>query len=64
MTLGLLITDDAGAPIRGTNDVDVIAETLTYPDYMAFLERLLQSGFVEDMGEKPLACRWRNEDPK
>jgi hypothetical protein len=60
VTLGLLITDSAGASIRGTNDVDVIAEILTYPDYIAFSERLLKLGFVEDMGEKPLACRWRN----
>ena len=61
VTLGLLITDSAGASIRGTNDVDVIAEILTYPDYIAFSDRLLKLGFVEDMGEKPLACRWRNE---
>jgi hypothetical protein len=61
VTLGLLITDSAGAAIRGTNDVDVIAEILTYPDYIVFSERLLKAGFVEDMGEKPLACRWRNE---
>jgi hypothetical protein len=61
VTLGLLITDSAGAPIRGTNDVDVIAEILTYPDYIAFSERLLRSGFTEDTGERPLACRWRNE---
>ena len=31
--LGLLITDQAAAPIRGTNDVDVIAEIVTYADY-------------------------------
>jgi len=61
VTLGLLIADNAGGPVRGTNDVDVIAEILTYPDYIAFSERLLRSGFVEDMGEKPLACRWRSE---
>ena len=30
ITLGLLITDKAAAPIRGTNDVDVIAEIVTY----------------------------------
>ncbi len=40
--------------------MDVIAEILTYPDYIAFSERLLKSGFAEDMGEKPLLCRWRN----
>ena len=32
VTLGLLITDKAAAPIRGTNDVDVIAEIVTYAD--------------------------------
>jgi hypothetical protein len=40
ITLGLLITDKAAAPIRGTNDVDVIAEIVTYADYIAFSERL------------------------
>src|ERR1700751_1485381 len=29
VTLGLLITDEAAAPIRGTTDVDVIAEIVT-----------------------------------
>ena len=33
VTLGLLITDEAAAPIRGTTDVDVIAEIVTYADY-------------------------------
>ncbi len=37
VTLGLLITDQAAAPIRGTNDVDVIAEIITYADYMRSL---------------------------
>jgi hypothetical protein len=39
VTLGLLITDKAAAPIRSTDDVDVIAEILTYVDYIAFSER-------------------------
>ncbi|MGC2402469.1 MAG: hypothetical protein WA510_21925 [Acidobacteriaceae bacterium] len=56
--LGLLITDKAAAPIRSTNDVDVIAEILTYVDYIAFSERLRQAGFTEDMSEEPLTCRW------
>lgn len=58
-TLGLLITDSAGAGIRRTNDVDVVAEIMTYADYILFSERLLRAGFVEDSGEKPLTCRWR-----
>ena len=60
VTLGLLITDEAAAPIRATTDVDVIAEILTYADYIAFAERLRQAGFTEDTGEKALTCRWRN----
>jgi hypothetical protein len=60
ITLGLLITDKAAAPIRGTNDVDVIAEIVTYADYIAFSERLREARFTEDAGEKPLTCRWHN----
>ncbi len=60
VTLGLLITDKAAAPIRGTNDVDVIAEIVTYADYIAFSERLRVADFKEDEGEKPLTCRWHN----
>jgi hypothetical protein len=57
ITLGLLITDEAAAPIRGTTDVDVIAEILTYTDYIAFSERLRQAHFTED---QELTCRWHN----
>jgi hypothetical protein len=59
VTLGLLITDEAAAPIRGTTDVDVIAEIVTYADYIAFSERLREAGFTEDTG---LNCRWHNGD--
>jgi hypothetical protein len=59
--LGLLITDQAAAPIRGTTDVDVIAEIATITDYLIFSERLRRAGFVEDVGEKPIMCRWHNE---
>jgi hypothetical protein len=60
VTLGLLITDKAAAPIRGTTDVDVIAEIVTYADYIAFSERLREAHFTEDSGENPLTCRWHN----
>ncbi|MBB5056433.1 hypothetical protein HDF16_001118 [Granulicella aggregans] len=60
ITLGQLITDKAAAPIRGTTDVDVIAEIVTYADYIAFSERLREAHFTEDAGEKPLTCRWHN----
>jgi hypothetical protein len=57
VTLGLLITDEAAAPIRGTTDVDVIAEIVTYADYIAFSERLREAHFIEDTD---LTCRWHN----
>ena len=57
VTLGLLITDEAAAPIRGTTDVDVIAEIVTYADYIAFSERLRLAHFTEDTD---LTCRWHN----
>ena len=58
VTLGLHITDKAAAPIRSTDDVDVIAEILTYVDYIAFSERLRKAQFTEDTSEEPLTCRW------
>jgi hypothetical protein len=58
VTLGLLITDKAAAPIRSTDDVDVIADIITYSDYIAFSERLREQHFTEDMSEEPLTCRW------
>src|ERR1700689_3407165 len=58
VTLGLLISDKAAAPIRSTDDVDVIAEILTYVDYIAFSERLRKAQFTEDPSEEPLTCRW------
>lgn len=57
VTLGLLISDEAASPIRGTTDVDVIADIVTYADYIAFSERLRQAHFTEDIG---LTCRWHN----
>ena len=57
VTLGLLITDEAAAPIRGTTDVDVIAEIVTYADYIAFSDRLRATHFTEDTD---LTCRWHN----
>lgn len=57
VTLGLLITDEVAAPIRGTTDVDVIAEILTYTDYVVFSERLRKAQFAEDLH---VTCRWHH----
>jgi hypothetical protein len=55
----LLITDPAAAPARVTYDVDVIAEIVSYPDYVAFSERLRALGLEEDTREGAPVCRWR-----
>jgi len=57
VTLGILITDEAAAPIRGTTDVDVTADIVTYADYIAFSGRLRQAHFTEDT---VVTCRWHN----
>jgi len=55
---GLLITDAAGAEVRPTFDVDVIAEITSYAGYEAFSERLRSRGFEEDVSEGAPQCRW------
>ena len=57
----LLITDPAAAPVRVTNDVDVIAEIASYADYAVFSERLRALKFQEDTSEGAPLCRWRHE---
>lgn len=63
-TLGLLVTDAGAAPVRGTIDVDVIAEITTYVDYIAFSSRLQALGFAQDAREDAPVCRWVNADLK
>lgn len=59
-TTGLLITDPGAAPVRVTDDVDVIAEISSYADYRLFSERLRELGFVEDSSEGAPLCRWKH----
>ncbi len=58
-TTALLITDPAAAIARATYDVDVIAEIVSYADYIAFSERLRAVGLEEDSREGAPLCRWR-----
>ncbi len=55
---GLLIDDPAATPVRGTYDVDVIAEIGSYAEYTVFSERLRALGFKEDNREGAPLCRW------
>jgi hypothetical protein len=61
-TLGLFITDKGAAPVRATDDVDVIAEITTQMEYFDFSERLRNSGFTEDHREGAPLCRWLHGD--
>jgi hypothetical protein len=53
---GLLIDDPAAAPVRGTFDVDVIAEISSYAEYTVFSERLRALGFKEDSRKGAPLC--------
>jgi hypothetical protein len=55
---GLLIDDPAAAPVRGTYDVDIIAEIGSYAEYTVFSDRLRVLGFKEDSREGAPLCRW------
>jgi hypothetical protein len=54
----LLFTAPGLAPIRVTNDVDLIAEIATYADYLEFSDRIRSLGFEEDSREGAPLCRW------
>ena len=61
---GLLITDEAGAGVRPTFDVDVITEITSYVEYASLSERLRKLGFTEDTSEGAPICRWLNAETK
>ncbi len=61
-TLELMLTDEAAGPVRGTIDVDVIAEITTYKDHDSFSQRLREHGFSEDSREHAPLCRWVHGD--
>jgi len=61
-TTALLITDPAAAVARVTYDVDVIAEIVSYADYIVFSERLRALGLGEDSREGAPVCRWRRDE--
>jgi hypothetical protein len=60
-TVALYATRPGLAPIRPTDDVDIIVEVASRARYHAFAERLRALGFREDVDAKIL-CRWRVEE--
>ncbi len=55
---GMLLTDVAAAPVRATQDVDVIVEVLTLADYHALERELERAGFAHDRSPDAPVCRW------
>lgn len=55
---GLLVTDQASAPVRPTIDVDVIVQATPLSEYYAFCERLKELGFAE-ASDEGVICRWK-----
>jgi predicted nucleotidyltransferase len=54
---GLLISDPAAGPVRGTADVDVIVGIASYHEYAQLEARLRALGFREQPEDKVI-CRW------
>ena len=58
---GLLVSDPGAAPIRATEDVDLVVEAVSYTDYHAFCERLRARGLRNGQRPDDPICRWRGE---
>ena len=54
----LMISDVRAERIRPTDDVDVIAETVSYAEHAAFETTLEGLGFAHDTSEGAPICRW------
>ena len=56
--VNLLLDNPALSPVRPTDDVDVILETVTSQRYSDLEAKLRTLGFDHDMREKAPKCRW------
>jgi len=59
---GLLLTDPAAPPIRGTLDVDVIVESASLAEYHRLAKKLRKRGFREDLSPDAPICRWKTKE--
>ena len=55
---GLLLTDNASAPVRATQDVDAIVEVLSLQEYHSLEHSLEKRGFKHDRSPEAPVCRW------
>jgi len=53
-----LYSDRMATEVRPTDDVDILIEILSYPEYSALEEQLRKIGFVNDM-ESGIICRYK-----
>ncbi|WP_161965928.1 hypothetical protein [Steroidobacter cummioxidans] len=57
--VGLLITDQAAAPVRATLDVDLVVSVAALSAYHGIEKELSRLGFKRDMAAEAPICRWR-----
>lgn len=55
---GLLLTQERPDRLRITEDVDIVAQTLTRQEYLVMEQRVRAQGFVNDMRSDAPICRW------
>jgi predicted nucleotidyltransferase len=57
--VGLLITNNAAAPVRVTFDVDLVARVEALPAYHGIEKEFVRLGFSRDTTSDAPICRWR-----
>ncbi|MFA7555341.1 MAG: hypothetical protein WCY88_13910 [Spongiibacteraceae bacterium] len=57
-TTALLVPEVAISGTRRTEDVDVLIDVLSRPEYYRFCDSLREKGFAEDSGDDAVICRW------
>jgi predicted nucleotidyltransferase len=57
--VGLLITDEAAAPVRVTMDVDLVAPVSALSAYHGIEQEMSKQGFKRDLSATAPICRWR-----
>jgi predicted nucleotidyltransferase len=57
--VGLLITDEAAAPVRATLDVDLVVSVSALSAYHGIEKELSSLGFKRDIAAEAPICRWR-----
>jgi len=62
--VGFLLDNPSLVRLRATDDVDAIANVVTFLEYVDLEKRLRDNGFVNDASENAPICRWIFEGSK